>query len=98
MVDDFEKYFVFISFQQIFRPINRATDAMATLASIPQLQEGEFHYEFLVEELHYPAYETLDTQIICSLIEHDLSCYSLIYSISIIKPLLITLPAMRKET
>ena len=51
---------------------------MATLASIPQLQE--FHYEFLVEELHFPAYETPDSRIIYSLVGQDSSCYSLIYS------------------
>lgn len=37
MVDDFKKYFAFVSFQQIPRSVNRAADAMATLASIPEL-------------------------------------------------------------
>lgn len=34
---------------------------MATLASIPQLQEFELSYEFLVEDLHYPSYDSLDS-------------------------------------
>lgn len=37
MVDDLKKYFTFVTFQQIPRTTNRAADAMATLASIPQL-------------------------------------------------------------
>ena len=80
MVDDLKKYFTSVSFQQILRTTNRAADAMATLASIPQLQESNFRFEFLVEELHYPAYDSPETQIICSIIRHDSSRYNHIYS------------------
>lgn len=44
MVDDLNKYFTFVSFQQIPRSANRAADAMATLVSIPQLQESNFFF------------------------------------------------------
>lgn len=64
MVDDLKKYFIFVSFQLIPRSTNRTTDAMATLASIPQLQESEFCYEFLVEELHYPTFDSLESQVV----------------------------------
>lgn len=80
MVDDFKKYFAFVSFQQIPRLANRAADAMTTLASIPELQEFNSHFEFLVEELHYLAYDSPKTQIVCSIIGHDSSRYSHIYS------------------
>lgn len=80
MVDYLKKYFAFVSFQQIPRSANRAADAMATLASIPELQESNFCFEFLVEELHYLAYDSLETQIVCAIIGHDSSRYSHIYS------------------
>lgn len=52
MVDDLKKYFSFVSFQQIPKSANRVADTMATLASIPELQESNFRFEFLVEGLH----------------------------------------------
>lgn len=73
MVDDLKKYFTFVSFQGIPRLANRAAHAMATLASIPDLQESNFCFEFLVEELHYPAYDSPESQIVCSIIGHDSS-------------------------
>lgn len=53
---------------------------MVTLASIPELQESIFCFEFLVEELHYPAYDSLESQMACSIIGHDSSHYIHIYS------------------
>lgn len=38
MVDDLKKYVVFVTFQQIPRNENKFVDAMATLASVLQLQ------------------------------------------------------------
>ena len=53
---------------------------MATLASILQLQEHESSFEFLVEELHYPTYDSFDNQVICTIVGHDSSCYVAIFS------------------
>lgn len=80
MVNDLKKYFTFVSIQQIPKSANRAADAMATLASIPELEESNFHFEFLVEELHYPAYDSPESQIVYSIIGHDSSRYNHIYS------------------
>ena len=41
MVDSLRCYFTFVTFQQIPRTDNKATDAMATLASILQLEQHE---------------------------------------------------------
>ena len=58
MVDDLRKYFVQISFQQILREDNKATDAMETLSSLLQMPKNDFWHEFLVETLHYLAYDS----------------------------------------
>lgn len=73
MVDDFKKYFMFISFEQIPRSTNRVANDMATLASIQQLLELEFPYQFMVEELFYPAYDSPDSQMVCAIIGQDSS-------------------------
>lgn len=52
---------------------------MAMLASILQLHERESRYESLVEELRYPAYDSPDKCIICTIIGCDSSCYPNIY-------------------
>lgn len=49
---------------------------MATLTSIPELQEIEFRYEFLVEDLHCPTYDSPSSQMVCSIIGHDNHIYS----------------------
>ncbi|XP_059070614.1 uncharacterized protein LOC131860248 [Cryptomeria japonica] len=59
LVDDFKKYFVEITFDQMPRNENKATDAMATIASRLQTQENQECYEFLVEDLFYPAHDPL---------------------------------------
>ena len=80
MVDDLRKYFVRVSLQQVPRVDNKAADAMATLASLLQLPENDFRHEFLVDMLHYPAYNSPDSQMICSVIGHDSSRYHHLYS------------------
>ena len=42
MVDDLHKYFVWISFQKVLKVDNKATNAMATLASLLQMPEKDF--------------------------------------------------------
>lgn len=80
MVDDIKKYFVEITFEQIPRNDNKATDAMATLASLLQTQENQQRYEFLVEELFHLAFNCPDSQTICQLIGHDSSHYGQTYT------------------
>ena len=80
MVDDLRKYFVQVSLQQVPRADNKAADAMATLASLLQLPENDFRHEFLVDTLHYPAYNSPDSRMICSVIGHDSSRYHHLYS------------------
>ena len=41
MVDDMKKYFSHITFQQVPRADNKATYAMATLASLLQMPEND---------------------------------------------------------
>ena len=36
---------------------NKETNAMATLASLLQLEQHESRFEFLVQELHHPIYD-----------------------------------------
>ena len=52
---------------------------MATFASILWLEEHESHFEFMVEELHYPTYSH-DDQTIHAMITHDSSHYASIFS------------------
>ena len=53
---------------------------MVTLASILQLQEHESCFEFLVEELRQPTYDSPDNQVICTVVGHDSSHYANIFS------------------
>ena len=53
---------------------------MATFASLLQMPENDLRHEFLVDTLHYPAYETPETRMNCSIVGHDSSRYHHIYS------------------
>ena len=53
---------------------------MATLASILQLQEHESRFEFLVEELRQPTYDSPNNQVIYTIVGHDSSSYADIFS------------------
>lgn len=53
---------------------------MTTLASILQLEECESRFQFLVEELHYPPYESPGNCVIFTIIGHDSSHCAKIYS------------------
>ena len=75
MVNDMKQYFAHITFQQVPRADNKAADAMATLASLLQMPENDLRHEFLVDTLHYPAYDTPETRMICSIVGHDSSHY-----------------------
>ena len=80
LIDALRNYFTFVTFQQIPRAENKVVDAMATLVSILQLQEHESRFEFLVEELCHPAYNSSDNQVICTVVGHDSSRYVAIFS------------------
>lgn len=75
MVDDFRKYFVDISFEQISRNDNKATDVVATIAYLLQIQENQDRYKYLMKELSHHSYDCLDSQIICHLVGPDSSHY-----------------------
>ena len=79
MIDSLRWYFTFISFQQIPRVENKVVDAMATLASLLQLEQHESRFEFLVEELHHPIYDSQEIHVICTLVGHESSRYGAIY-------------------
>ena len=64
MVDDFKKYFTMITFEQIPRQENKAVDAMATIASLLDIEETKARFEFLVEPVSYPSYDDPNTRII----------------------------------
>ena len=53
---------------------------MATLASLLQLEQHESRFEFLVEELHHPIYDSQESRVICTLVGHESSHYGAIYS------------------
>lgn len=80
LIDALRNYFTFVTFQQIPRAENKVADSMATLASILQLQEHESPFEFMVEELRQPAYDSSDNQVICIVVGHDSSRYAVIFS------------------
>lgn len=61
MIDDLCKYFVQVSFQQVPRVDKKATDTMATLASMLKMLENDFQHELLVETLLYPTYDSLES-------------------------------------
>ncbi len=73
LFDALKNYFTFVTFQQIAKTENKATNAMANLEYILQLQDHESWFEFLVEELHHPTYDSPDSQVICTIIGHELS-------------------------
>ena len=80
LIDSLRNYFTFVTFQQIPRVENKATDAMATLTSILQLEEHESCFKFLVEEVHHPTYDSLDDHVIYTMVDHDSSHYATIFS------------------
>jgi len=80
LIDALRNYFTLVTFQQIPRAENKVVDAMATLASILQLQEHESRFEFLVEELCHPSYDSSDNQVIYTIVGHDSSRYTAIFS------------------
>ena len=80
MVDSLRLYFTFISFKKIPRVENKVASAMSTLASLLQLEQHESRFEFLVEELHHPIYDSQESHVICTLVGHDSSRYGAIYS------------------
>lgn len=80
LIDALRNYFTFVTFQQIPRAEKKVVDAMATLASILQLQEHELRFEFLVEELCHPTYDSSDNQVICTIVGNDSSRYATIFS------------------
>lgn len=80
MVDDFKKYFSIITFEKIPQHDNKATNAMAMIASLFDTKDTKARFEFLVESLTCPAYDDPDMSIICHLIGHDSPIYGKIYS------------------
>lgn len=80
MVDDFMKYFVNITFEQIQRLKKKVADTMATIASLLEIPERHNHYEFLVEQLFSLAYDNLDSQVICHLVGSESLRYGKIYT------------------
>ena len=53
---------------------------MATLASLLQLEQHESRFEFLVEELHHPIFDSSESHVICTLVTRESSRYGAIYS------------------
>ena len=53
---------------------------MATLASLLQLEQHESRFEFLVEELDHPIYDSQESHVICTLVGHESSRYGATYS------------------
>ena len=53
---------------------------MATLASFLQLEKHELRFDFLVEELHHPIYDSHEIHVICTLFDRESSYCSGIYS------------------
>ena len=68
MVDSLRLYFTFVSFQQIPQEEYKIVDAMDTHASLLQLEQHESIFEFLVEELHHPIYDSKESHVIFTLV------------------------------
>lgn len=67
MVEDFKKYFVHITCEQIPRLNNKTTNAMAISTSLLQIPDKQNLYECLVEQLFSPAYDNAKSQVISAL-------------------------------
>ena len=80
MFDSLRCYFTFVSFKKIPRVENKVADGMATLVALLQLEQHESRFEFLVEELHHPIYDSQESHVICTLVGHKSSCYGALYS------------------
>lgn len=61
LVEEFKEHFREISFTQIPRNENKATDAMATIAHLLQNQENQHCYEFIVEDIN--PYHSIPTYL-----------------------------------
>ena len=63
MVDDFKKKFTLITFEQIPQQENKATDVMATIASLLDMEDTKARFEFLVGLVSYPTYDDPNTRV-----------------------------------
>lgn len=68
MVDDLQSNFQNTIFDQVPRAQNRAADAMATIRSLLNIRSDSLGYEFLVEQLLQPAFETSHTDMVCNIV------------------------------
>ena len=71
LIDSLRSYSTFVTFKQIPRVENKVVYDMATLASILQLEEHKSFFEFLVEELHHLAYDSLEDPVISTVVDHE---------------------------
>jgi hypothetical protein len=86
-----------LEFQQIPRANNKAADAMATIASLVSIPDNQDRYEFLVENLTVPAYDQLESEMVCTIVSSESPWYHeiLAYLRNKIIPLTLT-PNQRK--
>lgn len=80
MVENLKKCFTLITFEQVPREKNKASYAMATLASLLQILDQSAMYEFLVEEVEQPAFDPTHPHTICLLTTHESPWYGEIYT------------------
>jgi hypothetical protein len=68
-----------ISFEQIPKVQNKATDAMATISSLLDIPKNVSQFEFLVEQLLIPAYDIPESEMVCKLVGSNSPWYQDIY-------------------
>ena len=81
LVETLKESFIDITFEQIPRTNNRATDAMATIGSLLDIPHNVPKYEFLIEQLLIPTFEVLESEYVCEIVGpgdpwyHDICTY-----------------------
>lgn len=80
MVDDLKKSFTSIQIDQIPRIQNKVVDTMAMIGSLIDMLKNRTKCEFLVEKLLIPAYDILETKMVCAIMDPASPWYQDIYT------------------
>lgn len=80
LVEDYKEHFSKITFEQIPRIQNKGVDAMVTIGSLLNMPANETQFEFNIEQLMLPGYETPLTEYICAIVGPESPWYNEIYT------------------
>lgn len=80
MTKELKQHFANITFEQIPRAQNRATNAMAIVGSLPNMPNNGTQFEFMVEQLIVPSYEISTSEYVCAIVGLESPWYQEIYA------------------